>query len=90
MSSTARLSETYEQLFKLFETLEKANFEPGIDFGENLTGCFQWFVAPGAITYLEQQESNDFWEALKQNKKVVYRLEIWPGLGGKAASISLK
>lgn len=84
-----KLSETYQQLFKLFEALENANFQAGIDFGENLTGCFQWFVAPAAINHLESN-SYDFWESLKQNRKVIYRLEIWPGFKDKAANISLK
>lgn len=88
-SSTVRLSETYRQLFQLFETLENASFVPGTDFGENLSGCFQWFVSPPAVIYLEKVNS-DFWQALKDNPKVIFLLESWSGIKGNAASISLK
>jgi len=83
------MSETYRQLFRLFESLENANFVPGTDFGENLTGCFQWFVSPAALGYLEKR-SYDFWHSLKNNQKVIYRLESWEGYKGQAANISLK
>lgn len=89
MSTTTRLSETYRQLYRLFESLETANFVAGTDYGENLTGCFQWFVSPPALGYLEKQ-SYDFWSALKSNQKVIYRLEPWEGYKGQGANISLK
>lgn len=89
MTTTTRLSETYRQLFRMFEALESANFVPGTDFGENLTGCFQWFVAPAAVGYLEKR-GYDFWNALKQNQKVIFKLEPWQGFKTDAASISLK
>jgi hypothetical protein len=89
MTTTTRLSETYRQLFRLFEALEAANYVPGTDFGENLSGCFQWFVAPGAVGYLEKR-NYDFWNALKNNQKVIFVLETWQGFKTEAANISLK
>ena len=87
--TTTRLSETYRQLYRLFESLESANFTAGTDFGENLTGCFQWFVSPIAVIYLEKR-GYDFWNNLKQNQKVIFRLEPWEGFTTQAANISLK
>ncbi|MHC5829696.1 MAG: hypothetical protein ACYT04_80680 [Nostoc sp.] len=87
--STTRFSETYRQLFRIFESLEKAHFVPGTDFGENLTGCFQWFISPSALVYLEIR-GYDFWKSLKQNQKVLYKLEPWQGFKTEGANISLK
>lgn len=88
MTTTTRLSETYRQLFMLFQALEVAHFVAGTDYGENLTGCFQWFVSPAAVVYLEKR-SYDFWSALKNNEKVIYRLERWDGYRTEAANINL-
>lgn len=89
MVSTTKLSETYRQLFKVFEALESASFLSGTDFGENVTGCFQWFVSPAAVGYLEKRDY-DFWSALKKNQKVIFRLETWQGFKTEGANISLK
>jgi hypothetical protein len=83
------MSETYRQLFRLFEALENAHFEPGKDYGENVTGCFQWFVSPSAVCYLEKR-AYDFWNALKQNQKIIYKLEPWQGFKTEGANIILK
>lgn len=84
-----KLSPTYRQLFQLFESLENANFVSGTDFGENLSGCFQWFISPPAVGYLEKLDC-DFWQAIKNNPKIIFLLETWQGVKGSAVSISLK
>lgn len=87
--AVVKLSETYHQLSRLFESLEKAHFCAGTDFGENLTGCFQWFLSPSAVHFLEER-SFDFWNNLKSNQKIIYSLENWEGHKAQGANISLK
>ena len=87
-TTTSKISETYRQLFRLFEALENAHFEPGKDYGENLTGCFQWFISPPAVNYLEKR-SYDFWKSLKQNQKIIYKLKHWEGFKSQGANINL-
>lgn len=87
--TVAKLSDTYHQLARLFESLEAAHFVGGTDFGENLTGCFKWFLSPTAVHFLEER-SFDFWENLKKNPKLIYSLEPWHGHQTQGASIALK
>lgn len=89
MSTNIKLSDTYYQLFKLFESLEQARLVAGSDFGENLGGCFQWFLSPSAVIYLEKRNF-DFWNELKGNRKIIYQLEPWQGFQTEGANISLK
>lgn len=86
--TTNKISETYRQLFELFEFLENSHFEENRDFGENLTGCFQWFLSPPAIGFLDKRPP-PFWDKLKINPRLKYRLEPWDGYKSDGASINL-
>ena len=73
--AVTKLSETYHQLAKLFESLEAARFVAGTDFGENLSGCFQWFVSPECVHFLEER-SFDFWNNLKNNLIIILIVDL--------------
>lgn len=83
-----QVSETYEQLAKIFKYLETAAFEEGIDFGENLTGCFQWFISPSAVLYLEKRFSKD-WAELQNNSRFSCRATPWANYKDMGFDINL-
>lgn len=86
--SMVKISETYQQLSDLFNSLELAHFEEGKDFGENLTGCFQWFISPPAVVFLEKRNII-FWEELKRNTRFSWKMESWHGYNSQAIDIKL-
>lgn len=83
-----KFHETYIQLGRLFEELEKAHFEPGIDFGEDVTGCFQWFIAPAAAYFLEKRGVSS-WEEIKRNNRFACKPETWDGKAQKGIDLCL-
>lgn len=83
-----KLSENYTQLGKLFASLEEARFEQGKDFGENITGCFKWFISPPAVIFLERR-FNPHWIAIKNNHNFSWKMEDWEGYRAKAVDLSL-
>jgi hypothetical protein len=83
-----KLSETYSQLSKLFELLENAHFEEGADYGENLVGCFEWFVAPAATTFLEMRFNSELLKLLA-NGRFSCKFNTWQGFKTPALEISL-
>lgn len=85
---STKLSETYGQLAKIFQALETAHFHEGKDYGENITGCFKWFISPPALIYLEKR-ANVHWTQLKHNERFSWGLEIWEGYTSKGANINL-
>jgi hypothetical protein len=83
-----QVSETYEQLAKIFKHLEVAAFEEGIDFGENLEGRFQWFISPSAALYLEKRFFSDM-EKLRANSRFICKKTPWTGIQGAGLDINL-
>jgi hypothetical protein len=73
-----QVSETYEQLGKVFKALEIAGFEEGKDYGENLTGSFKWFLSPPAALYLQKRFWAD-WEKLTTNNRLSCKSTPWEG-----------
>lgn len=88
MIAMVKTSETYGQLHKIFQSLEAAHFEEGKDFGENLTGCFKWFISPPAVIFLEKRAIPQ-WLQLKNNDRLKWGLEKWDGYTAKGAFINL-
>lgn len=84
----SQLSESYEQLSKMFKSLETAGFDEGKDYGENLTGCFQWFVSPPAALYLEKRFFGDM-ENLRSNSRFICKKTPWTGIKGDGLDINL-
>ena len=87
-TSKKQIWETYEQLSKLFKALETAAFQEGIDFGENLTGCFQWFLSPTAAVYFQKRFPEE-WKELESNARFSCRPVPWQGYKGLAFDINL-
>jgi hypothetical protein len=83
-----QLSETYGQLSKIFKSLEVAAFEEGKDYGENLTGCFKWFLSPTAALYLQKRFPED-WKELENNSRFSCRPIPWQGHKGLGFDINL-
>lgn len=83
-----KISQSYQQLGALFKSLEKANFEEGVDFGENLTGCFKWFISPHGIIFLENSKVKA-WAELKANSRFKCKSESWQGYDSCGADINL-
>lgn len=83
-----KLSETYQQLSNVFKSLESAHFQEGQDFGENLTGCFQWFISPPAVLFLEKNNVS-FWKELKRNTRFSWKMEPWHGYKSQAIDLKL-
>lgn len=88
MLTMTKISETYEQLAKLFQSLEGAHFEEGKDFGENLTGCFKWFLSPPAVMFLEKRNVS-CWTELKHNDRFSWKLQNWDGYRFPGVDINL-
>lgn len=90
VSNKKQVSKTYEQLAQLFKALETAAFVEGIDFGENLTGAFQWFLSPAAALYFQKRFPDD-WKALveENNSRFTCRPVPWQGHKGMALDINL-
>ena len=85
---SVKLSTTYEQLSNTFSSLEVAKFEEGVDFGENLTGCFKWFISPPAVLFLERRRITS-WVELKHNERFKWYLESWQGHKSQGVGIDL-
>lgn len=83
-----KISQGYEQLTDLFKSLEKAHFQEGVDFGENLTGCFKWFISPHAVIFLERRQVKA-WAELKANSRFNCKSESWQGYDSCGADINL-
>lgn len=88
IAAMTKISETYAQLSKIFQSLEAAHFEEGRDFGENITGTFKWFLSPPAVIFLEKR-STPQWLQLKSNTRFKWGLEPWEGYTSKGAYINL-
>ena len=88
MLAMTKISETYGQLSKIFQSLEAAHFEEGRDFGENITGAFKWFLSPPAVIFLEKR-GVPHWLQLKNNDRLKWGLETWDGYTSKGAFINL-
>lgn len=87
-TSKKLISETYSQLATIFKHLETAAFEEGVDFGENLTACFQWFLSPTAALYLEKRFLQD-WTDLQNNPRFSCRATPWANHKGMGFDINL-
>lgn len=81
-------SQTYFQLAEIFKALETAAYVEGIDFGENLTGCFKWFLSPSAAMYLQKRFPN-YWKDLEDNSRFSCRPVPWQGHKGLGFDINL-
>ncbi len=88
IAMSVKLSETYQQLGEIFKSLESAHFEEGKDFGENLTGCFKWFISPPAVLFLEKRAVLP-WTKVKHNERFKWNLEPWEGYKAQGVSIDL-
>lgn len=85
---STKLSESYAQLAKVFDSLEQARFEENKDFGQDVTGTFKWFISPAALYFLEKR-SVEHWTCLKHNERFCWSLQQWHGFSEKGADISL-
>ncbi|HYX19065.1 MAG TPA: hypothetical protein VE944_32885 [Nostoc sp.] len=83
-----QLSTTYTQLGELFNLLEIAAFEEGLDFGEDLTGCYKWFLSPTAVVFLQKRSPNIL-EELGKNSRLSCRFLPWQGHKGLAFEVNL-
>ena len=88
MLTITRMSETYGQLHKIFQSLEAAHFEANRDFGENVAEHFTWFLSPPAVIFLERRQVPE-WIRLKNNQRLRWELEKWEGYTSKGATINL-
>lgn len=83
----ALLSQTYAQLSNIFKYLEDGNYIEGVDFGENLTCCFQWFLSPSACVFLEKRYEREFNQTLTNSRFTFVRV---PWQNNKTMGLDIK
>jgi len=82
----SKLSESFSQLSNIFECLEVARYQENKDFGANVAGCFEWYLSPPAVQFLEKR-LNPHWMAIKYNQRFKWEMLPWHGYEGKGVSI---
>lgn len=82
------LSECYRQLASIFESLEKANYKAGVDFGTN-PEANGWFLSPIAVKYLEKKHHPEFL-FIRYNQHFTCKRETWIGETDQGIDIWIK